>query len=388
MKYKIYYGGWYQRTTLHLSEIYDFLYRAHSELPLDSDKLKALQESLDIRSVSRESDYLEYVAAQIKEDIKLKYFEDGLYLLEIESSNVTQASQKLEDYFTNNLSPAIAYIFSLGAPTPKVLANIQQRHPLVVVVESSDHAKYSVETKTFGEVYATITSDNFSVYKTPNYIVIAAKKGKGEQAVHLVEMQIFFREFKDQLEKYLNIHRKVWEEITVIKDTKSIRGMNIVKTKMKLDSYDRSINLISNRINQMGTYVKTRQSISKELKIENHLAKVFDYKFETLVNTLAYIKEIWAMTKDYVKNVTSVLTDIENQSLNNSIKSLQIITSIGVVSGIMNYLTRSELPRITNVGWQYLGLLIIATLLINLLIIAYYRSIKYNLKISDTSSDL
>jgi hypothetical protein len=201
-------------------------------------------------------------------------------------------------------------------------------------------------------------------------------------------MQIFFREFKDQLEKYLNIHRKIWEDITIIKEKGRIKGKDIVNSKIQLESYDRSINLINNRINQMGSYVKTRQSISNELGIEEHLMKVFDYKFETLSNTLSYIKEIWLMTADYVKNVLSVLTDIENRSLNNSIKSLQIIMSVGVVSGIIGYLSRSELPKVTTAGWIYLGELIVITLLINISIYWLYRRINYKVKISDAAKNI
>jgi hypothetical protein len=201
-------------------------------------------------------------------------------------------------------------------------------------------------------------------------------------------MQIFFREFKDQLERYLNIHRKVWEEITLIKDKGEISGKDISKNKNKLDSYDRSINLISNRINQMSAYVKTRQSISKEFGVEEHLMKVFDYKFETLTNTLTYIKEIWAMTKDYVKNVNSVLTDLENQSLNNSVKSLQLVTSIGVVSGIIGYLSKTEIPTVTKEGGIYIFLLVGITLTFNLLILYYYKNIKYKLKISSSSNSI
>lgn len=36
-------GGWFQRTTLHLSEIYDFLKYAESPLDLESKKLKSLR---------------------------------------------------------------------------------------------------------------------------------------------------------------------------------------------------------------------------------------------------------------------------------------------------------------------------------------------------------
>lgn len=387
MKYKVFYGGWYQRTTLHLSEIYDLLHRGHSNLPLDQNKLINLKDNLNLLSVTRENGYLEYVLAKNSDGIEIKYFEDGLYLLETEGDDVNTAHDKLKKYYLDNLNPAISYIFSLGAPTPKVLANIKLNHPTVVVVESKDHKNYKVD-ESFGEIYSKIEADKFTVFKSPNYIILAVLKSELKNASNLVEMQIFFREFKDQLEKYLNIHRTIWEEITLIKEKGSIRGKDIIKNKTKLDSYDRTINLISNRINQMGSYVKTRQSIANELGIEEHLQKAFDYKFETLVNTLTYIKEVWSMTKDYVKNVLSVLTDIENQSLNNSIKSLQIITSIGVISGIFGYLTKSDLPKITNSGWKYLALLLIITFTTNLVIYWYYRSIKYKVKISDVSKDL
>ena len=94
------------------------------------------------------------------------------------------------------------------------------------------------------------------------------------------------------------------------------------------------------------------------------------------------------MTKDYVKNVSTILSDIENQSLNNSLKSLQVITSIGVVSGIIGYLSKSEIPTITKAGWGYLAILLFSTLILNLLVITYYKNIKYKLKISDTSTKI
>ena len=37
---KITFGGWYQRTTLHLTEIYEFLSKAESQIDLDKDRLK------------------------------------------------------------------------------------------------------------------------------------------------------------------------------------------------------------------------------------------------------------------------------------------------------------------------------------------------------------
>lgn len=42
-QYKVTYGGWFQRTTLHLSEIYDLFAHGYSNLHLDKEKLKQFQ---------------------------------------------------------------------------------------------------------------------------------------------------------------------------------------------------------------------------------------------------------------------------------------------------------------------------------------------------------
>ena len=55
----VYFGGWYQRTTLHLTEIANFFADGRSDLPLAKEKLIKLQEGLELKEVSREAGYLE-----------------------------------------------------------------------------------------------------------------------------------------------------------------------------------------------------------------------------------------------------------------------------------------------------------------------------------------
>lgn len=62
-KFRVTFGGWYQRTTLHLSEIYDLFKLGHSKLKLSSDKLSEYKKSLDLSRVTREAGYLEFVKA-------------------------------------------------------------------------------------------------------------------------------------------------------------------------------------------------------------------------------------------------------------------------------------------------------------------------------------
>ncbi len=240
----------------------------------------------------------------------------------------------------------------------------------------------------FGNIYSTISSADIIVHKTPGYIFIVSSPNLEDSVSELVEMQIFFREFKDQLEKYLNIHRNLWEEISDIKEKKSLRGNEIEPIRAKLDSYQKTISLISNRINQMGSYIRTRSSISKGSRMEEHLRKLFEFKFEVLTDTLDYIKEIWKMTTDYLSSAIQNIVEIKNQGTSRGIQSLQVITSIGVVSGIIGYFSKNEWPTFTALGVLYFALIIFITWLINYAVSAIYKNRKYNLKFTDRKKDL
>lgn len=377
LEYKVTYGGWYQRTTLHMSEVYDFFAHAHSRLPLDTVRLRDYREALGILEVSREPGYLEYVRARTSSGIEIRYYEDGLYVLEITAENLASAKAQLEHYFEDRLNPGLSYIFSLGAPTPKVLANIKTIHPTVVSITGTDASAFVPDQAVYGETYTKLSSNGVTVYKTPEHIFIA---GSNDAIEGLVEMQIFFREFKDQLEKYLDIHRTIWEEISVIKEGAKIKGSKVDEVRGKLDGYQKSISLIENRINQMGAYVETRSSIAKHLKIEEDLVVLFEYKFETLADTLSYIKEVWKMTSAYLASAIQNLVEIKNQTTSNNLKSLQTITSIGVISGVLGYLSSKALPEVTQAGITYFFILFALTWLLNSSIGLMYKNKKYSLK--------
>lgn len=388
IKFKVTFGGWYQRTTLHLSEIYDLFELGSSKLDLDKDKLLELQKSLNLRDITREAGNLELVRAHTDSDIEIRYYEDGLYILELESDDIKKAQQELTDYYDNMLSPAISYIFSLGAPTPKILANIKTVHPTVISVISPTPEEFKIDANEFGPTYSTINSEKIIVHKTPQFIFVVSMPDYERETLELVEMQIFFREFKDQLEKYLNIHRRIWEEISDIKEQKTIAGKDVEKIRSRLDSYQKTISLISNRINQMGSYIRTRGSIAKSIKIEDQLRDLFQFKFEVLTDTLDYIKEIWKMTNDYLGSAIQYVVEIKNQGTTRGIQSLQLITSIGVISGLIGYFARTEWPKFTTMGAIYLALIIFATWILNSIMVKIYKNKKYRIKFTERTEDL
>jgi len=381
-------GGWYQRTTLHLSELSRFLLRADSDLPLNKDKLSEHQRNLELEEVVRETDYLEYVRFKTRGGIEVRYYEDGLYVLEARGKDILQLQDKLNSYFKEKFEPATKYIFSLGAPTPKILANINTSHPIAVGAITKSPASFEVDEQTFGRVYSKLESPELTVYKTSDYIFVAVTPQEAKLMQDLIEMQVFFREFKDQLAKYLNIHRIIWEDIARIKDRRDIRGRQVEEISSKLDEYQKTVNLITNRINQMSTYIKTRASASKDLGVDKHLSTLFEYKFEVLEDTLKYIIEIWKMTTDYLESAIQKVSEINTRITNSSIGSLRVITTVGVVTSVVGYLSISKYPSISQFGLAYFVALFAITWIVNWLIGFIYRNIRYKINIHDKYSDI
>jgi hypothetical protein len=383
---RVTYGGWYPRTAIHLREIYDFFLSASSGTKLDPNKLKNYRASLQLKEITREAGNLEYVKAITEGGIEIRYYEDGLFTLSTSGERIANNKQVLEGYYKERFNPALNYLFSLGAPTPKVLANIQTVHPTVISMRSSQ-SEAATEEFVSEHIYEDVHAEGLSLYKTEHFFLVVGSKNE-ELLRELIEMQIFFREFKDQLERYLNIHREVWEEIEAIKEQRYFRGKDIEPIRSRLDNYQKTINLISSRIKQMGSYVETRKSIAAKVKIEEALLLLFQYKFEALLNTLDYIEEIWKMTDNYLTSALEVMNDVQAQSTKSSIDSLRTITTIGVISGLIGYVASKELPKFTTVGVEYFLLLLLLTVMINGLVLYVNRRRKYQIAITNTEIKL
>ncbi len=383
---KIYIGGWFQRTTLHLTEIWDFLKSTKSNLDFPKEKLDKARKALNITEVSRENGPLEYVLAKTNLKISFRIYEDGLIILEKDPESLKEDFAAIKDYYDNKLAKSLSLIFSKGAPIPKELANIKTILPYII---TATEAKAEEVKKIFKdskeEIYSTLKTDQLEVYRAPGIILINNLQDE-KLAREIIESQIFFREFKSQLHRYLAIHRTLWEKIRGIKEQGQIKGTAINPLRNELSVYQKTINLIGARIEQMPAYVKTRQKITDVEKIEAQA--LFQFKFETLLDTHEYIKHLWDMTQNYLASTIELFTELQAQSTKNTISSLQLITTIGVVAGILGYLGKDTWPQFTSIGLIYFVLLMFMTWVINGLISKFYKSKKYNIKSQEIEKDI
>ena len=188
------------------------------------------------------------------------------------------------------------------------------------------------------------------------YYFINNKKQSSENIERYIEEQVFIREFKGQLHRYLNIHRSIWEKIDNVKENSNVRGAEIVTFTTKLEGYAKTINLIDGRINQMSTYLPTREKIAKSDEELVEFLAISGYRYETLKDTLDYIKYLWTMTKNYVTSAQKLFDGIKQDVTSSSVNSLTIVTSMSAGASIIGLLTETA-PEFTIFGIIYFFIL-------------------------------
>lgn len=379
---KVYIGGWFQRTSLQLSEVYDFIREASSPLDLDKKKLLKLHEELDIVNTTYSVEGLEYLLLETSTNINIKIFEDGLIVLNkgnISTEEVQKDLDALATYYETKLSPTLSYLFSLGAPLPKELANIKTVYPYFIVLK--DRTKEDIDSLvgvTEKEKYFEFSNDAYDIVRGDKYYFINSKKSTLEQVERYVEEQIFLREFKGQLHRYLNLHRIIWEKIADVKENAKIKGKDIVKFNNKIDGYSKTINLIDTRISQMGAYLRTREKIAKNDSDLTETLALIGYRYETLGNTLSYIQQLWGMTKNYVSSAKTLFKELNAEITQKSVSDLTIVTSMGVGASLIGLFTDSA-PTFTTFGVIYFFILAIIGFSVNKVMRTVSKNRKYEI---------
>ncbi len=125
-----------------------------------------------------------------------------------------------------------------------------------------------------------------------------------------------------------------------------------MKFASTLDGYKKTVNLIDSRINQMTTYIKTREKIAKSDESLTGSLDLIGYRYETLNNTVAYMQQLWTMTKNYLNSAEKLFGGLESQITEKSVDNLTIVTSMGVGASLIGLFT-SDAPTFTKFGFIY-----------------------------------
>jgi hypothetical protein len=383
MKVKaLYLGNWFQRTQLHLSEVHDFLVGEPSPLKLDKKILAKNRKALGVLDIHTHIGRLNSLRVNIKNHISFTMYEDGLTLFRHDNPrDLKKSMEELTDFYVGPHSSAISYLFSLGAPIPKELANIEIVLPYFVVVKGAtkkDIQKMLDEYKV--PEYFEKSLPGFDLYRGNHIYIINQKTITDENLERFISELVFFREFRGQLHRYLNLHRVIWENISEVKERGTMRGSEIKPFKTKIESYEKTVNLIDTRINQMQSYITTRSAILKDSpELLEATDKVFSFEHETLADSLSYIKDVWVMTKNYVAATLSVFSDLQSKVLNSSVKDLTFITTIGVGATIYKLLGEDP-SKLTSSGLWVFGAIALLSIILGWILRYVHFHKKYKIK--------
>ncbi|HUD11093.1 MAG TPA: hypothetical protein VMS08_01675, partial [Candidatus Saccharimonadia bacterium] len=293
-------GYWYPLTTLHLAEIQDFFTSRNTPMHLDARKLVAFRAKLGIRTSELKLGELEYIDMRAKSNIAVRVFEDGLVTISDDHNILREDIRELTDYFQKAYMPAIRYLFSVGAPTPKELAGIDQEFPCFIVASDCSRGQANAILKELDtELEFELDTKDMTLYRGGEFFVVATKP-HFSGAEELIETWIYFKEFKGQLHHYMNLHRSVWSQIEAIKEERYIRGWQVKMQRSKLESSKKTIDLIEARIGQMDLYMGTRSKVASARGWDAYLSDILQFRYTNLEHAHDYVKSLWTMTQDYV----------------------------------------------------------------------------------------
>lgn len=340
MKIKsIYIGGWFQRTMLQLSEIYDFLRDGSSQAGLEKDKLYHLRDNLRIESIEYGVANEEFVLFHTADHIQVKVFEDGLMTVcshEVSEETMIEDVKRVRDYYMNQLSPALNYLFSMGAPVFKELSRVDNLYPYFIVCDhANDDQIANLLAQTEQQKYFEFEGKNYSVLRGDKYYFINNKKSSFENIERYIEEQVFIREFKGQLHRYLNLHRAIWGKIDYIKKQTYVNSREILQAETELERYEKTALLIEGRLEQMAPYITIREAGMKDDSELNEFLAISGFRHAALIGTLDYMRTLWSTTRKYVETAIKLLERAEREKVISSCRSLILLVCLLVIVAVL-----------------------------------------------------
>ena len=137
----------------------------------------------------------------------------------------------------------------------------------------------------------------------------------------------------------------------------------------------------------MSTYLPTREKIAKSDPELAEFLAISGYRYETLKDTLDYIRHLWSMTKTYVSSAQKLFNDLQSDVTNKSIGSLTIVTSMGVGASLIDLFTESA-PSFSAFGFVYFFALAVLGWMVNKIMNTISQRRKYEINDIEYEKDI
>ena len=333
---QIYLGTWFQRTSLHLKELYRFLKFQKGQPGLGEDRLQHLWNNLNVKKVefigNNEFDEIVVLCGHIIVSVT----EDGIILLTTKETDIKKAKNNLESFYTEFFAPMLSYLFSLGAPLPMILNQAKDVHPFLVATQNLKDKEADQLYSTFhDEKLTTLTGNHLSVYIGDVLSIFNVKnprKFSYIRARELLHYVIFFREFEKQLDSYLALHRTMWDRVTAIREAEQMAYKDFPRIREEILTNLKTLSFVKARLAQMRDIIEERQHTIED-KIKNELHALGLLRFDHLEANQKYVSHLWQMTIEYVKSSLSLLESLYQENTQKELNAIKFITFGALITG-------------------------------------------------------
>ncbi len=336
---KIYVGSWYPRTLFHLNELHQFLSDGSSDLSLNKEKLQALKKELNPKDVKIEQDFGRSILSAKFGNYEFEGHENGLTLLssqKINDKKIDDEIKALSEFAFQNVFSSFGYIYSQGAPIPKIFSAMKSVMPYTILADKTDRdeiVKFLKDRKQ--TIEKEFKNNNISVYYGQSIVIIIGDTKHGENIAK--ECVYYLHDAESQFHRILNMHRFIWEEVSAIKSKKVIKYKDLSKTRDLIMEIESEVVFFKSRISQLDSILKDQAArVEKLAKKGDSVCLGFIDGFQALISSGEYVKNLWTMTEDYLAGASKLISTVYQESSAKQMNTLQFVFIISAVASIVS----------------------------------------------------
>lgn len=329
-----YLGTWVQRTSLHLREVYNFFKDQQVTPGLDLNRGKKLWQNLELSDVTfSDRDNYESVTARCGGGIVVTFVEDGVITLRLPAEDFATAAKTLEHFYAASLGPALAYLFSRGAPLPKPLGELKTVHPFMFVTDRSEQREAFFNILN-DAIVSRVSSSGLEICfgRVLQLFIYQRNKKHSEPTEEFIQNIVFFREFENQLANYLNLHRNIWEEVSYLREAGNLRYRDFSAIRQRIMNWLKTLFFVEARLKQMYDILAERVA-GLPASIKEQLNELGLNRFDHLQANQLYVSHLWEMAIEYTKETMALLDSLFQENTQRELNALKFITFIAALTG-------------------------------------------------------
>jgi len=325
-----------------LREIFRFLKEGKIISGLDQAKADKLREGLGITNcVLHEEHSCDYVEITFQKG-SFVITEDGIILVKNEEDFSARNQDELaveqsflREYYVQKLSPAIDYLFSMGAPISRSFKALREVSPFIVVASDISREEIdSLNDVVHEKENSVVHGADMDIHNSSSLTLISLKNENYDldKIEEFIKQAIFFREIEIKLEEYLTKHRIYWDELSKIRNSKVLRLRDFPGLRDRLGDIRHEVSYIKTRLLQMDDILSERSYLVTDEEAV-FLRQMGFYRFKSLEAAINYTDHLLEMTLQYLDGTIDLLHTLYEENTQREFSVLKTITFAGAIAG-------------------------------------------------------